>query len=722
MKQIVQNYKSGAVALKEVPVPLCRAKSILVRNQFSLVSIGTERMTIELGKKSLLGKARARPDLVKRVLDKARKEGIGKTFKEAMGRLDVPTPLGYSCAGEVVESGIAAHDFAPGDRVACIGQGFASHAEYISVPVNLTCRIPENVSSEEASFGMLGIIALHGIRKAELTFGSTVVVIGLGLLGLLTVQLLKAYGCRVIALDPVANKTRVASDCGAEYAFTKTEDLVDTAANITNGHGVDAVIITAGAKSSEPVDVAVELCRMRGKIVLVGTSTINPDRNEMWRKELELVVSKAAGPGSLDPQYENEGIDIPIGDARWTQKRNLSEFLRLISERKLNLNKLITHRFTIDQAERVYADLLSTKLENPIGVLFSYSENTRPVRHIQFPELEAKKSHSEDISISVIGAGLFAKSLLLPTLRKLSGVRLETLITASGISGEHNARRFGFQACASDWQEIFNDSKTNAVVAIAPHHLHAQIAEMALQCHKPLLIEKPLCVTKDELDNLETAILSLDSMPILMVGHNRRFSPHALKMREWLSKRCEPMMYSLRVNAGFVPREHWVHSDKQGRSRIVGEMSHFIDMLIYLSNEYPIQVHAERIAGNNKTSVNNDNVTITVKLSNGSLASIVYTGLGYKGYPREQLEIFFDGKTIASKDFRRSELHTQRKVDRYKSSGQEMGYKQELKHFVQRVQGEMESKNAVSEMLITMRTVFAIEESLATGETISLRQ
>ena len=337
MKQVVQSYKTGEVTLRDVPVPQCGSKRILVRNRHSLISLGTERSTIELGRKSLLGKAASRPDLVRRAWDKAKKEGLLKTWQEAMGRLDTPTPLGYSSAGIIEQCGIAATEFSPGDRVACIGQGFASHAEFVSIPVNLACRIPEGVSDDEASFGMLGIIALHGIRSAKLSFGSKVVVLGLGLLGLLTIQMLRAYGCEVIALDPAQDKTAVANRLGFKHVTNQAEDLTRLCDVQTAGYGADAVINTAASKDRSLVDQSIQLCRSKGRIVIVGTADIHPDRNELWLKEIELVVSRAAGPGSLDPLYELEGVDLPIGEVRWTQKRNLQEFLRLIADKKVDV-------------------------------------------------------------------------------------------------------------------------------------------------------------------------------------------------------------------------------------------------------------------------------------------------------------------------------------------------------------------------------------------------
>ncbi|MDP7318826.1 MAG: zinc-binding alcohol dehydrogenase, partial [SAR324 cluster bacterium] len=352
MKQVVQSYKTGEVTLREMPVPQCGSKRILVKNRHSLVSLGTERMTIELGRKSLLGKAKARPDLVRRVWEKAKQEGLLKTYQEAMGRLDAPTPLGYSCSGVVIESGVSASAFTPGDRVACVGQGFASHADFVSVPPNLACRIPEQVSDEAATFGMLGIIALHGIRRAELSFGSHVTVLGLGLLGLLSVQILQAYGCQVTAMDLDARKVNLAQQLGVSFATIDGDGLQQQVHAVTYGHGADAVLITAASKSREPVDLAIRLSRSRAKIVVVGTADIHPDRNELWQKEVELLVSRAAGPGSLDPLYELEGGDLPIGEVRWTENRNLQEFLRLVSEERVQLDPLITHRISFSKAEQ----------------------------------------------------------------------------------------------------------------------------------------------------------------------------------------------------------------------------------------------------------------------------------------------------------------------------------------------------------------------------------
>ena len=714
MKQVVQSYKSGEVALRDVPVPQCGSKRILVRNRHSLISLGTERSTIELGRKSLLGKAAARPDLVRRAWDKAKKEGLLKTWQEAMGRLDTPTPLGYSSAGIIEQCGIAATEFSPGDRVACVGQGFASHAEFVSIPVNLACRIPEGVSDDEASFGMLGIIALHGIRSAKLTFGSKVVVLGLGLLGLLTIQMLRAYGCEVIALDPAQDKTALANKLGFTHVTNETEDLRRLCDVQTAGYGADAVIIAAASKDRSLVDQSIQLCRSKGRIVIVGTTDIHPDRNELWLKEIELVVSRAAGPGSLDPLYEIEGVDLPIGEVRWTQKRNLQEFLRLIADKKIDVLSLITHRFTIEQAENVYAQFVAGTLEKPIGVLLSYPNAAPIIRSLALPKAQANAAGSTSLKIGVIGAGLFGKALLLPALKAQANIQLHTLATGSGASVEHSARKFGFLNQTTDTEVVWADPSIHAIIGLTPHSQHAQLVRRAIQTNKALFLEKPLCTTEEELADLRQSAAQTQAIPVILVGHNRRFSPHTLQMQKWLAARQAPLVLQMRVNTGFIPASHWVHSDDEGRSRIVGEVSHFIDLIQCLANAPIVRVAAERISGDNHSTVNNDNFVMSLKLGDGSVGNLLYSASGDKAYSREMTEIFFDGKTIVSKDFRVSELHQNGKTTVFKTSGQEMGYAQELKHFVACVRGEAEPPKT-DEAFATMSVIFAIERALATA-------
>ena len=721
MKQVVQSYKTGEVALRDVVVPQCGNKRILVRTRHSLISLGTERSTIELGRKSLLGKAASRPDLVRRAWDKAKKEGLLKTWREAMGRLDTPTPLGYSSAGVVVECGLAATDFSPGDRVACVGQGFASHAEFVSIPVNLATRIPEGVSDEEAAFGMLGIIALHGIRCANLSFGSRVVVMGLGLLGLLTIQMLRAYGCEVIAIDPAQDKISVASRLGFNELVNNPSDLQDMAHARSGGFGVDAVIITAASKERSLVDQAITLSRVKGRIVVVGTADIHPDRNDLWQKEIELVVSRAAGPGSLDPLYEVEGIDLPIGDVRWTQKRNLQEFLRLIAEKKVDVQTLITQRFDITEAEAVYVQFVKGELAQPIGVMLNYPESASVVRKLSFSRnLSPALSMNGALRVGVIGAGLFGKALLLPALQQQKGVQLHTLVTGSGVSAEHSARKFEFLHQSTSSNDVWQNPEIDAVIGLTPHSQHASLVKSAIEFGKPLFLEKPVCISPDELQELKDLAESAQALPPVVVGHNRRYSPHATQILKWLQSRQGPLVLQMRINTGFIPSSHWVHSDDEGRSRIVGEMSHFIDLIQFLVGSPIARVSAERVSGDNRSVVNNDNIAISFKMMDGSVGSLIYSASGNKAYSREALEIFFDGKTIVSRDFRETQLHQNGKIETFKTRSQEMGYVQELQNFVSVASGTSADVEAFGQVVATMEVIFAIERSLATAATVSL--
>ena len=723
MKQIVQSYKTGAIKLSEVPVPRCGAKRILVRTSKSLVSIGTERSTIELGRKSLAGKALARPDLVRRAWEKSKKEGLLKTYQEAIGRLDAPTPLGYSCAGVVEECGIAATEFSPGDRVACIGQGFASHAEFVSIPVNLVSRIPVGVTEEEAAFGMLGIIALHGIRCAELSFGSRVVVMGLGLLGLLTLQILRAYGCDVIAIDPEEKKVELAKQFGVKNSTTKFSELIRMTESCTQMHGVDAVIITAATKKRDPIDQAIQLCRFKGKIVVVGVVDIHPERNDLWHKEIELVVSKAAGAGSLDPLYELEGIDLPIGNVRWTQKRNLEEFLRLLQNKKIDVQPLITHRFSIYKAEQAYTQLFTSKLDNPIGVLLEYVKDAPIERKLPLSSVANSSAKvNSKVNLGVIGAGLFGKTLLIPALKNVPEVSFHTLVTNSGANVGHMGEKFGFMNQATDAAKIWASSDIQGVIGLTPHSNHSSLFKSALQNQKSLFLEKPLCTNEEELIELRKLAGKMEHLPVLMVGHNRRFSPHTKKMQTWLHSRSTPLVVQMRVNSGYVPATHWVHSEEEGRSRIVGEVSHFIDLLQSLTGSLVIRVHAERISGDNKSTVNNDNIVIAMKFADGSVGNLTYTATGNKAFSREALEIFFDGKTISSHDFSISKLHRISKTEVFKTRGQEMGYNEELKHFTNCVAGKESLIVSPEEMFATMEVIFAIEKSLATSNAVSLEK
>jgi len=736
LKQIIQNYKSGKVELLDVDVPKVSGGTVIVKNMASLLSLGTERSMIELGKKSLLGKARARPDLVKRFFEKARQEGLLKTFQEAMGRLDNPVALGYSSAGVVVEVANNVHKFSPGDKVACIGAGYASHAEYVRVPEMLCARIPEGVSFDEAAFGMLGIIAVHGIRCAKLNFGDKVAVIGLGLLGQLSVQMLNAYGCRVIGTDVDQSKVELAKRYGAELAVTPS-DFKKACEAFTDGYGVDAVILTVATSSDEPVHTAVDVSRFGGRIVVVGVADIHPNRNEMWHKEVEIIVSKAAGPGSLDPVYENKGIDYPYGYIRWTENRNLEEFLRLISQKRIDVKPLITHRFPIEEAEKVYADVMADKGGPYIGVIFKYGEeglespeeskspyDLNPVFRPSIPQNEILKIRKvkPPVRTGVIGAGLFGKALLIPALAKTDGIELVTISTSSGVNAQHIFKKYGFKKKNTNYRELIEDPDIDAVVILTPHSLHAKMVIEALQAGKHVFVEKPLCVNESELKEIaetySALVTAYPSHPFLMVGYNRRFSPHGKKIKDVVSSRKDPMVIHYRVNAGYVPPDHWVHSEEEGGSRVIGEICHFVDFMQFLTGANPVRVYAERVSGNNRSVVNDDNVVITIKFSDGSVGDITYSASGDRAYSREQVEVFCEGKTIVLKDFKKTEFYIKGKNKAFKTLNQEMGYKEELDYFRKAVTEELQLIITPNDIFCSTQVIFEINKSLETGRAI----
>ena len=722
MKKVIQSYSSGKIELVEVPIPVCLPNTILVRNVSSLISIGTEKSLIELGKQSLLGKAKARPDLVKRFLEKAKNEGFLKVFNEALERLDNPVSLGYSSAGIVIEVGSNIHKFSPGDRVVCIGAGYASHGEYISVPENLCCKLSDEITFEEAAFGMLGTIALHGIRCGKLSFGEKIAVIGLGLLGLLTVQILKAYGCSVIATDIDPVKLNLAKQLGINVC--ETNEFKKQCELLSEGMGMDAVLLTVSTDSDEPVNNAIEIVKHSGRVVLVGVADIHPSRNDMWHKEVEIVVSKAGGPGSFDPLYENKGIDYPFVYVRWTENRNLEEFIRLINEKKINVKSLITHRFNLEEALRAYDDLLNNKKESYVGVIFQYPEKSKSndesistiKREIILNSKNGKSSH--DISVGVIRSGLYGKAVFLPTLKKIPAIHLNSICTIKSENSFYTGTKYGFHKCTTDYKEIIEDKDINSVIILSPHSLHAQMVVESLNSGKNVFVEKPLCVNINELSEIEEVIAQ--SKGYLMVGYNRRFSPHTKKVLTVLGKRNSPLVINYRINAGFIPKTHWVHSEEEGGNRIIGEACHFIDFMQYITGSKPVKVYAERVGGNDKTIVNDDNIDIVIKFLDGSLGNIFYSASGDRQYPRENIEVFSEGKTIVIEDFKKTILYLNGKKSVYKTFNQEIGYKEEIRHFIEMVKGKEKPIMTFDEIVLSSLTTFKINESLSKGINVSI--
>jgi predicted dehydrogenase/threonine dehydrogenase-like Zn-dependent dehydrogenase len=724
MKQIIQSYRDGRIELSEVPFPACPKSMVLVRNTHSVVSIGTERSMIELGRKSLVGKAKSRPDLVKRFMEKARNEGLMKTFNSAMRRLNDAMPLGYTSAGEVIEAGADISDFSPGDVVSCIGGGFACHAEYITVPENLCAKLPQGVESEAAAFGMLGIIAMHAIRCAELTPGERVAVVGLGLLGLILVQILQSYGYPVVATDLDESKRKLCQKLGIQHCPPPGEEFVETCDRLSGRMGMDAVILGVATRSNQPIHDAVRIARFRGRIVLMGVADVHPHRNDLWEKEVSLIVSKAGGPGIGDVNYEMKGIDYPPGYVRWTEKRNLEEFLRLLSEKKVQIDPLITHRQPFENALELYEDLLSNKDGSAIGVVLQYTETEHQNRTLTLRSPAANRHLEGNVRLGLIGGGLFAKTTMLPALGKLNDVSLHTICTSRGLTANHIGKNHNFAICTTDVAAVMENKDIDAVIILTRHKDHARMVKQALKANKHTFVEKPLCVTHNELNeimSLYSSLLTSNPSPILTVGYNRRFSKLANELRGFFKDRVHPLVVQYRVNAGFIPADHWIHAPENGNGRIIGEACHMVDFLMFLTKSIPVRVSAERAGGTQADYLPNDNVVINIRFQDGSVANIAYTADGDRALSRERIEVYCDGKTAVLDDFRALEMYSRGKKRQIKLRNQDLGYREEMQHFVDVVKGRCEAGLTVENIFYSTRTVLCVHDALEKGTVVTVR-
>jgi predicted dehydrogenase len=712
MKQVVQNYRTGELRVIEAPVPAVKRGFVLVRNVNSFISVGTEKLMIDLARKSLIGKAMARPDLVKRVMDKVRTEGIVEAYRQAMNRLDDLVPLGYSCAGDVVEVGAGVKEFKVGDRVACFGSGFASHAEYVAVPKNLCAKIPEGVDYESASLAAIGAIALHGVRLANLTLGERVVVIGLGLLGQITVQILKAQGCKVFGVDIDEEKVALAKEHGLDEGIITAQDVKSAVENFTRGVGADAVIITASTKSNEPIELASEIAREKARIVAVGLVGLNIPRKIFFEKELDFVVSRGAGPGIFDENFEVRGNDYPLPYVRWTEQRNMEAFLELVAQGKVRLDKIITHRYDINDALKAYDMILGKTKEKYIGIVLSYGEGEKKIERKVIVAKRVEKSPKGKVNVGLIGAGLFARTTLLPLISKMQDVVLKGVSTATGASGRHAAEKFGFEYCTTNYEEILNDESIDAVIIATRHNLHAKLVIEAMKRGKDVFVEKPLAISEEELRNIRSAWREAQAR--VMVGFNRRFSSLSVEAKKLFGD--APLVINYRVNAGYIEKEHWVHGE-QGGGRIIGEVCHFVDLIQYFTDAYPVKVYAEAISGNTGKYLSEDNVAINIKMSDGSVGNIVYVASGDKAFPRERIEIFGNGAVCVIDNFRQLYYTKDGKSKKKRTFGISWGYKEEFETFFRAIKEGRELpvdfEGYVYTTLATIRMVESLKEGRA---------
>jgi predicted dehydrogenase/threonine dehydrogenase-like Zn-dependent dehydrogenase len=642
VKQILQSLKTGVTEVANVPAPGVSRGSLLIHTERTLISAGTERMLVDFGKANMLEKARQQPDKVKMVLDKVRTDGLTPTIQSVRNKLDQPLSLGYCNVGIVAEVGAGVAGFAVGDRVASNGK----HAEVVCVPVNLCARVPETVPNEHAAFTVVGAIALQGIRLLAPTLGEAVVVTGLGLIGLITVQLLRANGCRVLGIDFDPAKLAMARQFGAETVdLSAAEDPVAAAMRFSRGRGVDGVLITASTQSNEPMHQAALMCRQRGRIVLVGVTGLELSRDDFFKKEITFQVSSSYGPGRYDANYEEKGQDYPAGFVRWTEQRNFEAVLDMMADGRLDMGPLVSHRFPIAEAA-AYA--LVSGGQPSLGILLEYRPELLPTRTVQLSRVPVTSgSVAEPATVSFIGAGNYAGAVLIPAF-KAAGARLRTVASNAGVSGLHAGRKFGFEQTTTDTSGILTDAETRAVVITTRHDSHARLVEAGLAAGKSVFVEKPLCLTLAELDGIASAHAAAGADARLMVGFNRRFAPLIVTMKDLLRGTPGPKAFIMTINAGGLPADHWTQDPLVGGGRIIGEGCHFIDLLRFLADARIASHHATALAGGTR-----DTVTIQMEFEDGSIGTIHYLANGNKSFPKERLEVFAAQQVLQLDNFRK---------------------------------------------------------------------
>ena len=638
MKQVLQDLKTGETIIEDIPCPSVSTGSVLIQTSKTLVSAGTERMLVDFGKANLIQKAKSQPDKVKQVLDKVKTDGLIPTYEAVKNKLDTPLPLGYCNVGTVIDS--KAEGFLEGERIVSNGK----HAEVVSVPKNLCAKIPDNVSDESATFTVIGAIALQGIRLIKPTLGETIVVTGLGLIGLVAVQLLKAHGCRVIGIDFDSEKIQLAKSFGAETVnLSEGQDPIAVAESYSRGKGVDGVLITASTKSNEPIHQAATMCRKRGRIVLVGVVGMEMSRADFYEKELSFQVSCSYGPGRYDVEYEEKGNDYPLGFVRWTEQRNFEAILDMMDDGRLTMEPLISHRFKLEGAAQAYEVVSSG---NPLGVLLEYEVASASSKAKQVVKLAASQSPASDAVIGFIGAGNYASSVLVPAF-KSTGARLKSIASATGISSVHVGKKQGIEEATTDTKSLLNDQDINALVITTRHDSHAMWVKAALEKGKHIFVEKPLALTREELAEIIDLYSSMETKPLLMVGFNRRYSPHVQKLKALLASKPQPKNMIMTVNAGAIPSDHWTQDRSVGGGRIIGEGCHFIDLLRYVADSPITNVSAVAMDSECK-----DSVMIQLKFEDGSIGTVNYLANGSKSFPKERLEVFVGGGILQLDNFR----------------------------------------------------------------------
>ena len=723
MKQILQNLKNGQTVLEEIPRPQVKPGNLLIKSEVSLISTGTERMLVDFGKANLVEKARQQPDKVKQVLNKIKTDGLVPTVQAVRSKLDQAMPLGYCNVGTVIEmKGPGLEGFNIGDRVASNGP----HAEYVCVPKNLCAIIPENVSNHEAAFTVPGSIALNGVRLLHAGLGDNIIVMGLGLIGQLSLRLLIAQGCRVLGMDLDSAKCEIAANAGAEVIdLGSGYNPVESAIAFSRNKGVDGVIIAAATKSSEPVNQAAEMCRKRGCIVQVGSTGLNLMRDEFYKKEISLQVACSYGPGRYDPIYEQKGMDYPYSYVRWTEQRNFEAILNLMESGKLDINKLITHRLSFSSATKAYE-----KLSSGLGIILEYGDavedETDDIRQqtgrievsekdtIQINDSAVENIHPHAPVIGLAGAGNYTGQVLLPAITR-SQARLKVIASSGGVTGTHLGKKFGFEVSTTDTDSIFKDPEINTVIITTRHNTHARYVLEALKAEKNVFVEKPLCLTLEELDQIKTLYgkqQRTSNPPLLMVGFNRRFAPHIVKMKELVNALSEPVTMIMTVNAGIIPLDHWHHDPMIGGGRILAEGCHFIDLLRFIIGHPIAGIQAQMLGRNQAETIREDKMTITMSFSDGSHGTIHYFGNGSKAFPKERLEIFGGGRVIQMDNFKKMSGFDWPGFKKQKLMKQDKGHARGINTFLECIKSGSPSPIPFEEIVEVMKATFeAVEKA-----------
>jgi len=711
MKQLVQNLKTGEMKIIDAPIPALGPKNIIVRVHHSLISAGTEGSKVSMARKGYLGKAKERPEQVKQVIDTLKKEGFSNTYRKVMNKLDSWTPLGYSCAGEVIEAGSEITSLKSGDLVACAGADIANHAQVVSVPLNLCAKLPQGVNTAAAAYTTVGAIALQGIRQADLRLGEFCAVIGLGLIGQLTVQMLAASGVQVFGIDVNPQTLDVAKESGAVESFLRADaTLLQSILEATAGKGVDAVIITAGVNSLDPVELAGQLARKKGRVIIVGAVPTGFSRENYYKKELDLRMSSSYGPGRYDPVYEEKGIDYPYGYVRWTENRNMQAFLNLIALGRISPQSLTTHTFAFEKATDAF-DLIMKKEERYFGILLEY-DTQKSVDKINVLSGNPKQ---EKVNIGFIGAGSFAQTFLLPNIAKEKDVALIGVVNNQGHTAQTVAERYGFAFAATDASAVYNDDKINTVFIATRHNLHAAQVLDALKKGKHVFVEKPLALALEELEEIRNLYKKISGekirnpqspIPNLMVGFNRRFAPHIKKIKEKFTG--APLAVHYRINAGFIPPDHWTQDKEIGGGRIIGEVCHFTDLAMHIAGALPASVQAFAIPD---SSGLNDSLVCNIQFKNGSVASVSYLANGSKSLPKEYLEVSAAGLSAVVDDFKELRVYG-RKEKKYKLLAQNKGHKSEVQAFLQAIKKGGPSPISFEEIYHSGLMPFKIIESI----------